>query len=51
MLKDYAPGFVQNYYPGCTHGFAVRGDTSVPAIKFGKEDSFLQTVKFFKKHL
>lgn len=22
----FAPGYVRNYYDGCTHGFAVRGD-------------------------
>ena len=22
----FAPGYSQTYWPGCTHGFAVRGD-------------------------
>ncbi|ORY82966.1 alpha beta-hydrolase [Leucosporidium creatinivorum] len=47
----YAPGFKQNYYPGCRHGFASRGDITDPKVKFGKEDSFVETVKWFKKYL
>jgi len=47
----YAPGWKQNYYPGCTHGFATRGDTSVPAIKFGKENAFEETCRWFKQYL
>ena len=26
VFKDFAPGFSQAYFDGCTHGFAVRGD-------------------------
>jgi hypothetical protein len=28
LLGDgkYAPGYVREYFPGCTHGFAVLGD-------------------------
>jgi hypothetical protein len=26
----YAPGYVREYFPGCTHGFAVRGDMVSP---------------------
>ncbi|SGY84611.1 BQ5605_C009g05707 [Microbotryum silenes-dioicae] len=46
----YAPGWKQNYYPGCTHGFAVRGDITDQRIKFGKENSFKQTVAWFNKY-
>lgn len=47
----YAPGWKQNYYPGCTHGFASRGDIAIPAVKFGKEDAFRESVEWFKKYL
>ncbi|KAI5481093.1 dienelactone hydrolase endo-1,3,1,4-beta-D-glucanase [Pseudohyphozyma bogoriensis] len=47
----YKPGYKQNYYPGCTHGFGTRGDIKVPEQKFGKENAFEETVKWFKKYL
>ncbi|OSX64120.1 hypothetical protein POSPLADRAFT_1138035 [Postia placenta MAD-698-R-SB12] len=47
----FAPGYVRNYYDGCTHGFAVRGDLSNPKVKAGKEGAFTSTVEFFLKHL
>ena len=39
------------YFPGCTHGFAVRGDLSDPNVKKGKEGSFENAVHWFKAHL
>lgn len=39
------------YYPGCTHGFAVRGDMSKPEVRAGKEGAFKETVQWFMKHL
>ncbi|KAI0314053.1 Alpha/Beta hydrolase protein [Amylostereum chailletii] len=50
-FKDFAPGFAQPYFPGCTHGFAVRGDLSDPLVKAGKEGAFKNTVEWFIKHL
>jgi hypothetical protein len=47
----FAPGYERKYFPGCTHGFAVRGDMSNPLIKAGKEGSFKATVEFFLAHL
>ncbi|KAG2110573.1 dienelactone hydrolase [Suillus discolor] len=47
----FAPGYKREYFPGCTHGFAVRGDMSDPLIKAGKEGSFKAAVEFFLEHL
>ncbi len=38
-----------NYYEGCTHGFAVRGDLSDPKAKAAKEGSFEKTVQWLIK--
>ncbi|KAN0088788.1 hypothetical protein V8E55_005845 [Tylopilus felleus] len=40
----------REYFQGCTHGFAVRGDLSDPKVKAGKEGSFKATVEFFSVH-
>ncbi|KAH7908400.1 dienelactone hydrolase [Hygrophoropsis aurantiaca] len=47
----FAPGYQREYWDGCSHGFAVRGDLSDPKVKAGKEGAFLKSVEFFKKHL
>ncbi|KAH7924310.1 dienelactone hydrolase [Leucogyrophana mollusca] len=47
----FAPGYVREYYEGCTHGFAVRGDLNDPATKAGKERAFEKSVEFFLQHL
>ncbi|TCD70369.1 hypothetical protein EIP91_003721 [Steccherinum ochraceum] len=47
----FAPGYVRNYWDGCTHGFAVRGDLSDPKVKAGKEGAFKSSVEFLIKHL
>ncbi|KAM6496770.1 dienelactone hydrolase endo-1,3,1,4-beta-D-glucanase [Amanita muscaria] len=47
----FAPGYKREYFDGCTHGFAVRGDLSDPKVKAGKEGSFVATVKWFQAHL
>ncbi|KAF5332150.1 hypothetical protein D9611_008178 [Ephemerocybe angulata] len=46
----FAPGYKREHWEGCTHGFAVRGDLSVPEIKAGKEGAFRATVTWFKNH-
>ncbi|KAK4699842.1 hypothetical protein P7C70_g6414, partial [Phenoliferia sp. Uapishka_3] len=51
IMASYAPGWKQNYYPGCTHGFGTRADLSVPAQKHGKEDAFKESVEWFKNYL
>ncbi|KAG5634666.1 hypothetical protein H0H81_001210, partial [Sphagnurus paluster] len=48
---NFAPGYVREYFDGCTHGFAVRGDLSDPKVKAGKEGAFKSTVEWFFKHL
>ncbi|KAG2144592.1 dienelactone hydrolase [Suillus clintonianus] len=47
----FAPGYRREYFPGCTHGFAVRGDLSDPLVKAGKEGSFMASAEFFLEHL
>jgi hypothetical protein len=38
-------------YPKTSHGFAVRGNKAVPAIKAAREDALKQGLKFFNQHL
>jgi len=47
----FTPGYAREYFEGCTHGFAVRGDISDPKVKAGKEGAFEKSVAFFKSHL
>jgi len=47
----FTPGYKREYFDGCTHGFAVRGDLSDPKVKAGKEGAFVSTVEWFLKHL
>ncbi|TBU22617.1 alpha/beta-hydrolase [Dichomitus squalens] len=47
----FAPGYQRTYWPGCVHGFAVRGDLSKPEVKAGKEGAFKATVEWFQKYL
>ncbi|PPR00785.1 hypothetical protein CVT24_000750 [Panaeolus cyanescens] len=51
ILGGFAPGYKREYFEGCSHGFAVRGDLSDPKVKAGKEGSFKATVEWFVKHL
>lgn len=50
IFKGFAPGYKRNFYDGCEHGFAVRGDLSNPKIKAGKEGAFDETVKWFQEY-
>jgi hypothetical protein len=47
----FAPGYKREYWEGCSHGFAVRGDMSKPEIKAGKEGAFKSTVEWFLNKL
>ncbi|TFK39472.1 chlorocatechol-degradation protein [Crucibulum laeve] len=47
----FAPGYKREYFEGCTHGFAVRGDMSDPKVKAGKEGAFKATVDWFQNKL
>ncbi|KAG6327262.1 hypothetical protein ID866_11827 [Astraeus odoratus] len=49
--KQFTDNYRREYFDGCRHGFAVRGDLSDPKFKAGKEGSFKATVEFFRKHL
>nr|GAT50045.1 dienelactone hydrolase endo-1,3,1,4-beta-D-glucanase [Mycena chlorophos] len=42
----FAPGYLRTYWPGCNHGFAVRGDMSNPQVKAGKEGAFKASVEW-----
>ena len=49
--KQISELYQREYFAGCAHGFAVRGDLSKPEVKAGKEGAFKATVEFFWKHL
>jgi len=43
----FAPGYKREYFEGCTHGFAVRGDMKDEKVKAGKEGAFKGAVEWF----
>jgi len=47
----FTHGYKREYFEGCTHGFATRGDMSDPKVKAGKEGAFKATVEWFIKYL
>ncbi|TFK39477.1 dienelactone hydrolase endo-1,3,1,4-beta-D-glucanase [Crucibulum laeve] len=47
----FAPGYKREYWEGCTHGFAVRGDMSDPKVKAGKEGAFKAAVEWLHSKL
>jgi len=53
LLGDgkFKHGYKREYFDGCTHGFAVRGDLSNPKVKAGKEGAFKSAVEWFIKNL
>lgn len=42
--KTEGPAYKTTYWPGCAHGFAVRGDVNDPLVKAGREGVFKATV-------
>ncbi|KAJ4464480.1 dienelactone hydrolase family-domain-containing protein [Lentinula lateritia] len=46
----FTPGYKREYFDGCTHGFAVRGDLSIPQVKAGKEGAFKAAVEWLHKY-
>ncbi|KIY65818.1 alpha/beta-hydrolase [Cylindrobasidium torrendii FP15055 ss-10] len=50
IFGKYTPGYKREYFPGCKHGFAVRGDVSIPAVKAGKEGAFKASVDWLAKY-
>jgi dienelactone hydrolase len=47
----FAPGYKREYFEGCTHGFAVRGDLQDPKVKAGNEGAFKATIEWLIKYL
>ncbi|KIJ57132.1 hypothetical protein M422DRAFT_238701 [Sphaerobolus stellatus SS14] len=47
----YEHDYKRIHWPGCTHGFAVKGDMNDPNVKAGKEGAFKETAACIKKHL
>ncbi|PPQ78496.1 hypothetical protein CVT25_011837 [Psilocybe cyanescens] len=47
----FAPGYKREYFEGCSHGFAVRGDMANQKAKAGKEGAFKAAVEWFNSHL
>jgi len=47
----FTPGYKREYFEGCTHGFAVRGDLSDPKVKAGKEGAFKAAVEWIGSRL
>jgi len=47
----FKPGYRREYFEGCQHGFAVKGDMSNPKVKAGKEGAFKASVEWFQKYL
>ncbi|KAF7291205.1 DLH domain-containing protein [Mycena indigotica] len=46
----FAPGYKRVYFPGCRHGFAVRGDPADPAVRAAKKAAFKEMVGWFRGH-
>jgi len=51
LLQETGVPYQVNLYSGVQHGFAVRGDMTVPISKYAKEQAFLQAVYWFNEHL
>ncbi|KAF8211096.1 dienelactone hydrolase [Mycena galopus ATCC 62051] len=51
IFAGFAPGYKREYFDGCHHGFAVRGDLSDPKVKAGKEGAFKATIEWFIKYV
>jgi len=51
VFAKFEPGYKREYFEGCTHGFAVRGDMSDPKVKAGKEGAYKAAVEWFIANL
>jgi dienelactone hydrolase len=51
ILIETKQPFQINLYSGVAHGFAMRGDLSIPIQKFTREQAFFQAVAWFNEHL
>lgn len=43
--------YQMNLYSGVEHGFALKGDLSIPTVKYGKESAFILALQWFSEHL
>jgi dienelactone hydrolase len=50
LVKTQQP-YQINLFSGVSHGFAVRGDLTVPQNRFAKEQAFLQALAWFDRFL
>lgn len=50
LLKMDIPWQI-NLYSDTEHGFAVRADLTQPAVKYAKEQAFLQAVYWFDEYV
>ena len=50
LIKTGQPWQI-NLFSGVSHGFAVKGDQSVKAEKYAKEQAFAQAVSWMNEHL
>ena len=51
LLAKTAQPYQISLYSGTSHGFGVRANISVPVQKIGKEEAFLQAVRWFDNFL
>lgn len=51
MLAATNAPYQTSLYSGTFHGFGVRANITDPEQKFGKEEAFVQAVRFFDYHL
>lgn len=47
----FKPGYQREFWDGCEHGFAVRGDLKNESVKRGMEGSFKASVEWFGRYL
>ncbi|CCE64503.1 hypothetical protein TPHA_0H03000 [Tetrapisispora phaffii CBS 4417] len=46
-LKEIGANYVMDLFGGVEHGFAVRGDLSIPAVKYAREKTIVDQLFFF----
>jgi dienelactone hydrolase len=49
-LKEIGVDYQIDLFGGVTHGFAVKGDISIPKVKYAKEKAFSDHVYWFNYH-
>lgn len=49
-LTEIGAEYQITVFSGTTHGYAARGDISVPAVKYAKEKTFLDQVSWFGRY-